>query len=94
MQRFECSLTTQYMVVQPRGYMYHIPNVACAKEVCNRAVTYQPAQARKSGEKVRDSLLCSGLHSGTHFFIGKKDGISDVSPKPMIKFYDAKLIYR
>ena len=56
MQRFECSLTTQYMAVQPRGSMYHIPNVACAKEVRNRAVIYQPAQARKSGEKVRDSL--------------------------------------
>ena len=52
--------------------LYHIPNVACAKEVCNRAVTYQPAQARKSGEKVTDSLLCSGLHSGTHFFVEKK----------------------
>ena len=52
MQRFECSLTTQYMVVQPRGYMYHIPNVACAKEVCNRAVTYQPALARKSRKSI------------------------------------------
>ena len=59
MQRFECSLTTQYMAVQPRGSMYHIPNVACAKEVRNRAVIYQPAQARKSGEKVRDSLTVS-----------------------------------
>ena len=46
---------------------YHIPNVACAKEDCNRAVTYQPAQARKSGEKFRDSLLRCGLQSGTHF---------------------------
>ena len=47
--------------------LYHIPNVACAKKVCNRAVTYQPAQARKSGEKVRDSLLRSGLHLDTFF---------------------------
>ena len=72
MQRFECSLTTQYMVVQPRGYMYHIPNLACAKEVCNRAATYQPAQARKSGQKVRDSLLCSGLTQAPIFFVEKK----------------------
>ena len=70
MQRFECSLTTQYMVVQPRGYMYHIPNVACAKEVCNRAVTYQPAQARKCGEKRFSIALWLALRHP--FFVEKK----------------------
>ena len=39
--------------------IYHIPNVACAKEVCNRGATYQLSEARKSGEKVREH---NGLH--------------------------------
>ena len=39
--------------------IYHIPNVACAKEVCNRGATYQSSEARKSGEKVREH---NGLH--------------------------------